>query len=169
MKTFILTTAAGCLLSGCALTETGSTHRTNSGATVYGLNDQPQTSVAGNGSLMPGAFGSREIPTGQFTGRERTPDQIGQQPLLPREADGSQLVRNGPAGLGTGAGTLGQAGILPNRPVSNDTIMEEPGVPSGAPAHAAVLPPNGIPIEENDSVGGPAEIERGSERSKVKP
>src|SRR5687768_13073280 len=121
MKTLILSSLAGALLVGCATTETGTVGNTQN--ENYGLDEQPQTATAGEGSLMPGAYGSRPLPTGQFTGRERTNDQIGQRPTLPREADARELAR-GEEGLGTGAGTLGQSGVVPNQPVSTDTLLE---------------------------------------------
>ena len=122
MKTLIISSVAGALLAGCATTETGTVSRED-GATVYGLSEQPQTATAGQGSLMPGAYGSRPLPSGQFTGRERTNDQVGQRPTLPREADARELARS-EEGLATGTGTLGQSGIVPNRPVSTETLME---------------------------------------------
>ena len=84
MKTLIISSLAGALLVGCATTETGTINR-DGDLTTYGLDDQPQTATAGEGSLMPGAYGSRPLPTGQFTGRERTNDQIGQRPTPPRD------------------------------------------------------------------------------------
>jgi hypothetical protein len=52
--------------------EDGTVRTTGEGVRAYGLNDQPQTSVAGEGSLMPGIYDSRHLSTGQFTGHERT-------------------------------------------------------------------------------------------------
>jgi hypothetical protein len=77
------------LLAGC----TSENHRveTRNGVTHYGLDNQPNQVLAGEGALMPGSLDSRELPTGQFTGRERTLDQIGQYPTLPREADAREL------------------------------------------------------------------------------
>ena len=57
------------LLAGCASTETGRVQKTSDGTLLYGLDDQPQTSVAGEGTLMPGAYDSRNLGTGQFTGQ----------------------------------------------------------------------------------------------------
>jgi len=167
MKNLILGAAAGCLFAGCAMTETGSVDR-RGGTMAYGLNDQPQTSAGGTGSLMPGAYGSRQMPSGQFTGQERTQNSIGQSPSLPREADARELARSEEGGF-RGAGTLGQSGIIPDRPVSNETIMEEPEAPASAPAHAAVSPPGSIPIDEDESVGGPARAEQGSGEGSTKP
>lgn len=89
---------------------------------------------------MPGAYGNRPMQTGQFTGRERTNDQIGQRPDLPREADPRELARS-EEGLGTGAGALGQSGVVPGRPVTTETLMETAAPPVAAPAHVAVAPP----------------------------
>ena len=161
MKTLIISSLAGALLVGCATTETGTVSRED-GATVYGLDEQPQTAIAGEGSLMPGAYGSRPLPTGQFTGRERTNDQVGQRPILPREADARGLARS-EEGLATGAGTLGQSGIVPNEPVSTETLMETSAPPitqttqtdeSAARTRQRQLPAQGI--------GSPPPIERGA-------
>src|SRR5687768_12981097 len=122
MKTWIISSLASAMLLGCATNDTGTASRNDPGGS-NGVDDQPQTAASGEGSLMPGAFGSRSLPTGQFTGRERTNDQIGQRPTLPREADARELAR-GEEGLGTGAGTLGQSGVVPNQPVSTDTLLE---------------------------------------------
>ena len=130
--------AATCFLAGCASTETGTVTHYPGGPT--GLNDQPQTSVSGVGSLMPGAYGDRSMQTGQFTGRERTNDQVGQRPDLPREADPRELARS-EEGLGTGAGSLGQSGVVPDRPVTTETLMEPTARPFVPPAHVAVAPP----------------------------
>ena len=86
MKRFILTALATGLMVGCASTDSTTVNR-RSGTSVTSIDEQPQAAVAGEGSLMPGAYGSRPLPNGQFTGRERTNDQIGQRPTLPREAD----------------------------------------------------------------------------------
>jgi hypothetical protein len=92
MKALIILSLGGLLLAGCATNETARVSRSDS--RLDGLDDQPQTSVAGEGSLMPGAYESRTMETGQFTGRERTNDQIGQRPTLPREADARELERS---------------------------------------------------------------------------
>jgi hypothetical protein len=86
MKSFILSALAAGLMVGCASTDSTTGNRA-SGTSVTSTDEQPQTAAAGEGSLMPGAYGSRPLPNGQFTGRERTNDQIGQRPTLPREAD----------------------------------------------------------------------------------
>ena len=131
MKTWLISSLAGALLVGCATSDTGTTSR-NDGTGTSGLDDQPQTATAGQGSLMPGAYGSRSLPTGQFTGQERTMTQIGQGPTLPREADARELARN-EDGLATGTGTLGQSGINPDRPVSTESLMES-STPQGSGA-----------------------------------
>ena len=129
MKSLLLSTFAG-LLVGCASTDT-TTVTGPSGSTVTTVEDQPQTATAGEGSLMPGAYGTRNLPTGQFTGRERTNDQIGQRPTLPREADARDLARSEESLGVSGTGTLGQSGVVPNRPVTTETLMEsaEPVLP----------------------------------------
>src|SRR5688572_32337050 len=130
MKTWIISSLASAMLLGCATNDTGTASRNEPGGS-YGVDDQPQTAASGEGSLMPGAFGSRSLPTGQFTGRERTNDQIGQRPTLPREADARELARNNETGKG--AGTLGQSGIVPGEPVTGRTLLEEPETPERTP------------------------------------
>jgi hypothetical protein len=169
MKAFFTCATAACLLGGCASNDVSTaTHR----AEV--LDDQPQTSVAGGGTLMPGAYGSRSLATGQFTGRERTNDQVGQRPTLPREADARELARSddGLAGLGTGAGTLGQSGLLPDEPVSTETLMETTAVPVGVPAHVAVTPPastEGAEVLPAEAVGAAPGNVRGTNSSRNLP
>src|SRR5687768_1748084 len=136
MKTWIISSLASAMLLGCATNDTGTASRNDPGGS-NGVDDQPQTAASGEGSLMPGAFGSRSLPTGQFTGRERTNDQIGQRPTLPREADARELARN-EEGLATGAGTLGQSGISPNRPVSAESIIESSAPPASQDGQRAV-------------------------------
>ena len=121
------------------MTEPDSVTQTPDGTRVYGLDDQPQTVVTGQGSLMPGAYGSRHMQTGQFTGRERTNDQIGQRPTLPREADPRELARDGETA--TGAGSLGQIGIVPGQPVTGESLIRSEELPITAPAHTVVVPP----------------------------
>ena len=164
MKTFVISAVTAGFLMGCASTDndlvSGST-----GPTV--VDDQPQTAIAGEGSLMPGAYSTRQMPTGQFTGRERTNDQIGQRPTLPREADPRELARS-EEGLADGAGTLGQSGIMPDRKVSAETLMETSGVPIEAPAHVAVTPPGaGTEVDQiaAEAVGSSAGAATGSATS----
>jgi hypothetical protein len=129
MKALLIYSLGGLLLAGCAMTESGRVSRTEDGTRVYGLNDQPQTSVAGEGSLMPGAYESGNMQTGQFTGRERTNDQIGQRPALPPEPDAREIGRGPETETGKGAGTLGQTGIVPGEPVTSETLLEEAELP----------------------------------------
>jgi hypothetical protein len=163
MKTFIIPSlAVACLIgiAGCATTETGTASR-DSAATSYPLDDQPQTAIAGEGSLMPGAYGSRPLPTGQFTGRERTNDQIGQHPTLPPAADARELARS-EEGLATGAGTLGQSGIFPDKPVSSETLIESSFPPvtqaeqPAAPPRQSQLPMEGVGSAPPSSEGANA-------------
>lgn len=168
MRTFFTCCAVAGVLAGCATNETGKVTQTRAGTSVYGLDDQPQTVVTGTGSLMPGAYGSRPMPTGQFTGRERTNDLIGQRPTLPREADPRELSRSGePAIFGSGAGTLGQSGILPDRPVSTDTLMETTAQPVGTGEDQFAGQPEGR-VDENvipEQVGGAGAAETGTASS----
>lgn len=159
MKAFFTCAVVTCMIAGCASTEVTTSNPTEHQSPVETINDQPQTSVAGGGTLMPGAYGSRRLQTGQFTGRERTNDQVGQRPTLPREADARELARSEDTGgeLGTGAGTLGQSGIVPDRTVSTETLMETTAVPATVPAHVAVTPPGeeiGQEVE-TEAIGAP--------------
>lgn len=153
MKTFVISAVAAGFLMGCASTDTDLAS-TASGLTQ--IDDQPQKAVSGEGSLMPGAYDSRRMQTGQFTGRERTNDQVGQRPTLPREADPRELARS-EEGLADGTGTLGQSGIGPDRAVSAETLMEtsEPPFATGSPGGAAtgtgtgaIAPTNSVPRPE---------------------
>lgn len=139
MKAFVFSALATGLLVGCASTDT-TTVTGSSGSAVTTVDEQPQTAIVGEGSLMPGAYDTRSVPTGQFTGRERTNDQIGQRPILPREADARDLARSEESLGASGTGTLGQSGIAPNRVVTSGTLMESAD-PVPPPAHAAVTPP----------------------------
>ena len=153
MKTFVISAVAAGFLVGCASTD-NDLASSATGPTF--VDDQPQTAVAGEGSLMPGAYDSRRMQTGQFTGRERTNDQVGQRPTLPREADARELARS-EEGLADGAGTLGQSGIVPDRGVSAETLMETSEVPIEAPAHVAVKPPGSVTEQiQAEGVGAPA-------------
>jgi hypothetical protein len=152
MKTWIISSLASALLVGCATNDTDRASR-NDGAGTRGLDDQPQSVTAGEGSLMPGAYGSRPLPTGQFTGQERTMTQIGQGPTLPREADARELARN-EEGLATGAGTLGQSGISPNRPVSAESLIESSAGSSSQAESEAGTPAQGIGAPPLNSQGG---------------
>src|SRR5688500_2777835 len=163
MKPLILSAFAG-LLFGCASTDTNTVTRP-SGSTITTVEDQPQTATAGEGSLMPGAYDARNLPTGQFTGRERTNDQIGQRPTLPREADARELARSeeGLADGARGAGTLGQSGIVPEHAVTSETLMET-SAPIGAPAYVVVAPPGSGQEERvvEEGVGSPATAVKGA-------
>ena len=139
MKPFIFSALATGLLVGCTSTDSTTVTR-RSGSSVTSADDQPQAAIAGEGSLMPGAYDTRSVPTGQFTGRERTNDQIGQRPTLPREADARDLARSEESLGVSGTGTLGQSGIVPDRAVTSETLMET-AEPVPPPAHAAVVPP----------------------------
>ena len=122
MKGLIVISLVSAVVAGCTTTESDRVTRAPDGTSVYGLDDQPQSVVSGQGSLMPGAYGSRHMQTGQFTGRERTNDQVGQRPILPREADPRELARDGETA--TGAGTLGQTGIVPGQPVTSESLIQ---------------------------------------------
>ena len=126
MKQFILVLPALAILAGCASTETGSVYKARDGTTVYGLDEQPEATVTGSGALMPGAYASHNMMTGQFTGQERTQDLVGQRPETPREADSRVLQRSPAPAMGTGAGTLGQSGIVPNGNITGSALVDLP-------------------------------------------
>ncbi len=94
MKPILAYVLGGLLLAGCASPEAPRGGYAGRVTTGTDLNDQPQTALAGDGSLMPGAHETRTMPTGQFTGWERTNDQIGQRPALPPEADAREQARD---------------------------------------------------------------------------
>jgi hypothetical protein len=112
------------------MVETGTVSKGPDGTRQYGLSEQPQAATV-DGSLMPGAYGSRLLATGQFTGRERTSDQIGQHPVLPREADARELARSN--GTVMGLRTLGQSGIVPENSIFSGALVgpEAVGAPPG--------------------------------------
>jgi hypothetical protein len=135
------------LLAGCAATDNDTFSSSRDATRVLPVDDQPQTAVAGEGSLMPGAYEPRQLPTGQFTGQERTPAVIGQNPVVPRETDVRQMDRSGPIdAAGRGAGTLGQAGIAP---------ANTPGTvsPSATDIYRS---------SEPNAIGAPPGLERGT-------
>jgi hypothetical protein len=169
-----LVTLSALLLAGCASTENGRVSYDNDGTKVYGLDDRPQSSVAGEGTLMPGAYDSHTMPTGQFTGKERTQDFVGTYPVPPREADPREMSRE-PRQVGTGivppigAGSLGQSGITPGLSVSSSTLMTGPASSSTAnPATLSTAPTLAEPLSRNgnnldaSALGRPAGSESSS-------
>jgi hypothetical protein len=100
--------------------------------------------------LMHGVYDSRQLPTGQFTGQERTQDLVGQRPTLPREADARQLDHS-PAPT-SGAGTLGQSGITGANSVRGTDLADGPVNPQGSAADIYRAP----------GVGGSPAAETGS-------
>ena len=125
MKKALILSAAGLILVGCATGENGRVTTKADGTRVYGLDDQPQSSAAGDGPLMHGVYDSRSVPSGQFTGHERTQDVIGRRPTLPREADAREMDHSAAPILG--AGSLGQSGIQPGARASEGRISSMPG------------------------------------------
>ncbi|MGN6386096.1 MAG: hypothetical protein ACTHMT_07635 [Verrucomicrobiota bacterium] len=87
MKIILAFSATALLLAGCAAPEPGTVYYRKDGVKVYGLDEQPQSAITGQGSLMVGANQTHTMPTGQFTGKERTKDKIGQTPITPRETN----------------------------------------------------------------------------------
>ena len=164
MKPLALVCLGSCLLSGCMSSDSGRGSRTAEGIPLYRLDDQPQTAVVGDGPLMPGAYQSRQLETGQFTGRERTSGEIGQRPSVPPQADARDLARTDKPESVSGAGSLGQSGIVPGEPVSSETLLED--VPIGAPAHVAVVPPGSeTGLDQQKAVGAGPSTDSGSGRS----
>src|SRR3954466_8428558 len=101
MKAILTLSASAVLLAGCASSENGRVSYHKDGTKVYGLDDQPQSAIAGEGTLMPGAYDSRDMPTGQFPAKETTQDFVGQNPVTPREADPREFSRE-PRQVGSG-------------------------------------------------------------------
>ena len=131
MKKALILSAAGLILVGCATGENGTVTTKADGTRVYGLDDQPQSSAAGDGPLMHGVYDSRSVPSGQFTGHERTQDVIGQRPTLPREADAREMDHSAAPILG--AGSLGQSGIQPGaRAVRGPDLVDAGANPRGS-------------------------------------
>jgi len=87
MKALYTLGTAAILLAGCASSENGTVYYRKDGTKVYGLDEQPQSAIEGQGSMMVGAYGTHTMPTGQFTGKERTNDRVAETPITPREAD----------------------------------------------------------------------------------
>jgi hypothetical protein len=151
MKKVFIFAVAGLTLAGCATGENGKVSTKADGTRVYGLDDQPQSGAAGTGTLMHGAYDSRQLPAGQFTGQERTQDVIGQRPTLPREADAREMDHS--AAPFIGAGTLGQSGIQPGASaVRGPDLVDSAGNPRGS----------GFDIYRPVDVGSAPTAEKGS-------
>ena len=103
MRTIFALSAVAAFLAGCASTENGRVYYQSDGTKVYGLDDQPQASIVGEGTLMPGAYETHTLPTGQFTGKERTQDLIGHNPVPPRESDPRIYRRDSVPNSGAGS------------------------------------------------------------------
>ena len=130
MKKVIFLAASGLILAGCATHER--VHTSSDGTPVYDFNPMPQTSVAGDGTLMPGIYDANQTPNGQFTGQERTSEMAGPRPILPPQADGRERDPN--AAPVIGAGTLGQSGIQPNlNAVTEGSLVDHPAGVGSAP------------------------------------
>ena len=106
---------------------------------------------------MPGAYNSRDLPTGQFSGQERTHAVVGQRPTLPREADPRQMERKGEPVLGSGAGTLGQSGVLRGESVTSSTLTDQPLNPALTPSTTGL----------GRSAGSPAPSERSTVADRI--
>lgn len=87
MKMIFAFSTTALLLAGCAAPEPGTVYYRKDGVKVYGLDEQPQSAITGQGSLMVGANETHTMPTGQFTGKERTKDKVGPIPITPRETN----------------------------------------------------------------------------------
>jgi hypothetical protein len=143
---------------GCASSHDTSFLKSENGTFPYPPADRPQTGVAGEGSLMPGAYNSRDVPTGQFTGKERTEDAIGQPPALPRDSDARQVEHSAGPTVGAGAGTLGQAGIVPEPGVVSSVDISQSPRPTVAPS-ASDIQRSGEAEDLPRGVGSAPEIE----------
>lgn len=157
MRTFLLTTIAGSLLAGCASTETGRVSTAPDGTRVYGLDEQPQATVTGEGALMPGAYTTHTLPTGQFTGQERSQAVIGQRPTPPRESDPRDLARSTTPAT-SGAGALGQVGVIPGENVTSQTLVD-------LPPNLAEVAASNTPASTHIAVGSGPTVERSTGNS----
>jgi hypothetical protein len=139
MKKVLFLAATGLFFAGCATHDR--VHTRSDGTPVYDFSPMPQSSVAGEGTLMPGIYDANQTPTGQFTGQERSSQIAGPGPILPPEADARELDHS-PAPA-TGAGSLGQSGIHPDQNVVTEGSLVDhpvgvgssPGVASGSGAN----------------------------------
>jgi hypothetical protein len=145
MKAILMFSTSALLLAGCASSEKGHVYYNQDGTKVYGLDQQPQSAVVGEGTLMPGAYASHDMQTGQFTGKERSQDFVGANPVTPREADPRDFSRASQPTTAivppAGAGTLGQTGVQPRTSLSTSTLMSGPSNPSLAPSAGATANP----------------------------
>ena len=177
MKTLVCLSGAALLMAGCGTTGPDRVARTDEGTRAYQVEEQPQANVTASGTVMRGAYDPRTAPTGAFTGKETTQDQIGQFPTPPREstmttvhepveaADAPDSTEPGateppqvgsgivPPREGAGAGTLGQSGIYPHRPVTGSTIMSQPVTPLDPPT-AETAPTLSEPLTGTGSAPG---------------
>jgi hypothetical protein len=147
MKNTLFLTVTGLVLVGCATREGEKVYTTSDGTPVYDFNPLPQTSVAGEGTLMPGIYDVNRTSPGQFTGQERSSQLAGPTPILPPKADAREVDHS--AAPAIGAGSLGQSGIEPEQNVvTGESLVDHPagvgsapGVVSGSAAN--VLTNNG--------------------------
>jgi hypothetical protein len=144
MKNVLFLAATGFLLSGCATHER--VHTSSDGTPVYDFRSTPQTSVAGEGTLMPGVYDVNQTPNGQFTGQERTSEMAGPRPIMPSQADARELDHS--AAPVTGAGSLGQSGIKPDQNVvTGESLVDHPVGVGSAPG---VVSGSGANVQTNN-------------------
>ena len=136
MKKMLFVTATGLLLVGCATREGGRVYTSSDGTPVYDFDPMPQTSVVGEGTLMPGLNDVNQTSTGQFTGQERSSQMAGPRPILPPQSDARDLDHS--AAPAIGAGTLGQSGIHPDQNVVTEgSLVDHPAGVGSAPGVAS--------------------------------
>lgn len=146
MKNILCFAALGMVLTGCATREGGKVYTSSDGTPVYDFRSQPQTSVAGEGTLMPGMYDVRQMPTGQMTGQERSSDIAGPRPILPPRADATETDHS--AAPVIGAGSLGQSGIRPDQnTVTGGALVDHPAGVGSAPG---VVSGSGSNVETNN-------------------
>ncbi len=146
MKKIFVLAASGVLFAGCATREGGRVHSSSDGTPVYDFRAQPQTVVAGEGTLMPGMYDVRQMPTGQFTGQERSSDIAGPRPILPPRADATETDHSAAPVLG--AGSLGQSGIHPDEnAVTGGSLVDHP---SGVGSAPGIVSGSGSNVETNN-------------------
>ena len=146
MKKILFLAAAGLFFAGCATREGGRVYTSSDGTPVYDFNPLPQTSVAGEGTLMPGMYDARQAATGQFTAQERSSEMAGPKPILPPLADAQELDHS--AAPVIGAGSLGQSGINPNQNVvTGGSLIDRPAGVGSAPG---VVSGSGANVQTNN-------------------
>jgi len=157
MRNVFISAAVSTLLAGCASTQTGRVTTASDGTRVYGLSPQPESALVGEQPLMPGSTSGHRVEAGQFTGQERTNDQVGEG-AIPPASDAREWARTSkpPTGAtGKGAGTLGQSGIFPDQNITSGTLIGSDVYPPTAnPPTFATAPTLSQPLTDETAKRG---------------